>query len=498
MNIAVQSGLLGADAARFLSGKHRMLIGNKWVESQSGKKFDVFDPATGRRISSVPEAGKEDVDKAVTAARQALENGPWSRMLPTERGKLLWRLADLLEQHADEFAQIESVDNGKPVGEARAVDIGFGIEFLHYIAGWATKIAGSTVPFSSPGEWHAYTTREPIGVCGLIVPWNYPLLMAIWKVGPALAAGCTLVLKPAEQTPLSALRFGELVLEAGFPEGVFNVVTGDGKAGAALAEHPDVDKIAFTGSTEVGKLVVRAATGNLKKVTVELGGKSPQIVLPDADLSAAIPGTAMGIFFNMGQVCAAGSRIYAHKKVFDELVSGLADEAAKLKIGRGLEPGTNIGPLVSQEQLDRVSGFLDAGRRDGAEVVAGGERWGNEGYFIKPTVLANTNPQMSVVRDEIFGPVVCVMPYEDDDLDLIAREANNTIYGLAASIWTRDVSVAHKLARRIKAGTVWINTHGAMDVAMPFGGFKQSGWGRELGQHAVDAYTEVKSVTMRL
>lgn len=498
MNLVVPPGLLGAEAEAFLGKSHQMLIGGNWVDSQTGKTFDVFDPANGRKIASVPEAGAEDVDRAVAAAREAFDHGPWTKMNPTERSKLIWRLADLIDHHGDELAQIESMDNGKPVREARAVDVAFTVDLLRYMAGWCTKITGDVIPMSVPGDWHSYTLREPVGVCAQIVPWNFPLLMTAWKIAPALAAGCTIILKPAEQTPLSALRLGEIVQEAGFPEGVFNIVTGDGRTGAALVDHPDVDKVAFTGSTEVGKLIVKGSTGNLKKVSVELGGKSPQIVLPDADLEHTIAGTAAGIFFNAGQCCTAGSRIYAHKSVFDKLMAGLADEASKLKIGRGLLPDTNIGPVISQEQFDKVSGYLEAGKRDGAEVVAGGERWGDEGYFIKPTVFANTHEQMSVVREEIFGPVVCAMPYDDDDLERIAKDANNTQFGLGASIWTRDLSVAHKLARKIKAGTVWVNAHLTNDIALPFGGYKQSGWGREMGREAIDLYTQVKSVAVRL
>lgn len=498
MNIAVAPGLLGAEAAAFLRGKHQMLIDGKWVDSQSGKTFDVFDPADGQKITSVPEAGQADVDLAVAAAREAFDHGPWTRMTPTERSVIIWRLADLLDRHGDELSQIESVDNGKSASQARAVDVGFGVDLLRYMAGWCTKIGGDVIPMSVPGDWHAYTLREPVGVCAQIVPWNFPLLMAIWKIAPAFAAGCTVVLKPAEQTPLSAIRLGQIIQEAGFPDGVFNVVTGDGRVGAALVDHPDVDKVAFTGSTEVGKLIVKGSAGNLKKVSVELGGKSPQIVFPDADLDHTISGTASGIFFNSGQCCTAGSRIYAHKSIFDKLMAGLADEASKLKIGRGLLPDTDIGPVISQEQFDKVSGYLEAGKRDGAEVVTGGERWGTEGYFIKPTVFAHTNPQMSIVREEIFGPVVCAMPFDDDQLEAIALEANNTPFGLGASIWTRDAGIAHKLARKIKAGTVWVNAHLTNDVALPFGGFKQSGWGREMGREAIDLYTQVKSVAMRL
>jgi phenylacetaldehyde dehydrogenase len=361
------------------------------------------------------------------------------------------------------------------------------------MAGWATKINGETITVSAPGSWHAYTLREPVGVVGQIIPWNFPLMMAAWKIAPALAAGCTIVLKPAEQTPLTALRLGQLIQEAGFPDGVVNILTGFGEtAGAALAAHPDVDKVAFTGSTEVGKLIVQAAAGNLKKVSLELGGKSPAIVFPDADMDLAISGTSSAIFFNMGQCCTAGSRLYAHKRVFDQLMQGVADRAGQIRVGHGLDPQTQLGPLVSDEQFKRVTGYLDAGRQQGAKVVTGGSRVGDQGYFVQPTVLTETNPEMSVVREEIFGPVVCAIPFDDDDLDRIARTANDTSYGLAASIWTRDLGIAHKLARRIKAGTVWINTHNFGDPALPFGGYKQSGWGREMGYEAIELYTEVK------
>lgn len=482
----------------FLQRKHKLLIDGNWVEARSGKTFAVFDPANGEKIADVAEGGKEDVDRAVVAARKAFEEGPWPSMKPTERGKLVWRLADLIEANADELAQLESVDNGKPVGDARNVDIAFACELLRYMAGWSTKLTGESIPVSIPGDWHCYSIREPVGVVAQIIPWNFPLLMASWKIAPALAVGCTIILKPAEQTPLSAIRLGELALEAGFPPGVFNVLTGDGTVGAALAAHPDVDKVAFTGSTEVGRLIVKAAAGNLKKVSLELGGKSPVIVFADADLETTIHGTANGIFFNTGQCCTAGSRMLVHRKVFDKLMSGLASHAQTYKVGPGLDPASKIGPVVSQEQFDRVLGYLEAGKRDGAEVVTGGGRSGSEGYFIQPTVFANTNPQMSVVREEIFGPVACAMPFDDDDLGRIAAEANATPYGLGASIWTRDISVAHKLARRIKAGTVWINAHLPNDVALPFGGYKQSGWGREMGREALELYTDVKAVAASL
>jgi phenylacetaldehyde dehydrogenase len=499
MDVLTAHGRLGDAAKAFIGKPHKLLIGDAWVDARSGKRFAVFDPASGQQVATVAEGGVADIDAAVTAARAAFEDGPWPRMKPTERGKLVWKLADVLEAHADELAQIESLDNGKPITDARGVDLPFSCELLRYMAGWATKITGQSIPLSAPGDWHAYSIREPVGVVGQIIPWNFPLMMAVWKIAPALTAGCTIVLKPAEQTPLSAIRLGELIQEAGFPPGVVNIVTGDGEtAGAALAVHPDVDKVAFTGSTEVGKLIVKAAAGNLKKVSLELGGKSPAVVFADADLDVAIPGTANGIFFNMGQCCTAGSRLYAHRRVFDRLMAGLSDEASKLRIGPGLDPETRVGPLVSQEQFDRVTGFLAAGRAEGAEFVTGGARHGNEGYFVQPTVLANTTPTMSVVREEIFGPVVCAMPFDDEDLERIAREANATSYGLAASIWTRDIGVAHKLARRIKAGSVWINVHNFNDVALPFGGYKQSGWGREMGYEAIELYTETKAVAARL
>ena len=499
MDITANQGRLGAEAAAFLAGPHRLLIGGAWVEARSGKTFEVTDPATGQMIARVAEGDAADIALAVAAARRAFEEGPWPRMSPAERGKLLWRLADALEARRQEFAEIESLDNGKPIRDALAADLPGSYEIMRYMAGWATKLNGETIAISAPGDWHAYTLREPVGVVGQIIPWNFPLMMAAWKLAPALAAGCTIVLKVAEQTPLSALRLGQLIQEVGYPPGVVNIVTGFGEtAGAALAAHPDVDKVAFTGSTEVGKLIVKAAAGNLKKVSLELGGKSPAIVFPDADMDVAVPGTASAIFFNMGQCCTAGSRLYAHKAVFDRVVSGVASLATKIKVGPGLDPETQMGPLVSDEQFRRVTGYLDAGRQEGARVATGGERVGNAGYFVAPTILTDTRPAMAVVREEIFGPVVCAMPFDDADLDRIAREANATEYGLAASIWTRDLGIAHKLARRIKAGTVWINTHNSGDPALPFGGYKQSGWGREMGREALELYTEVKAVQARL
>jgi phenylacetaldehyde dehydrogenase len=499
MSIHIQKPEISADLRAFLAKPKKLLIDGQWVDARSGKTFAVEDPATQETITHVAEGDAADVDLAVAAARRAFEGGAWTKMLPAERASLVWKLADLLEKHADELAQLEALDNGKPVTAARSADVAGSIAMFRYMSGWATRLTGETIPVSSPGAWHAYTLREPVGVVGQIIPWNFPLMMAAWKLAPALSVGCTIVLKPAEQTPLAAIRLGELVQEAGFPDGVVNIVTGFGEtAGAAIASHPDVDKVAFTGSTEVGKLIVKAAAGNLKRVSLELGGKSPQIVFPDAKLDHTIAGTASAIFYNMGQCCTAGSRLFAHKKVFDQVVEGLTSEAAKLKIGHGLDPETTMGPLVSAEQHQRVTGFLQSGREEGAEFVTGGNVVGNRGYFVEPTVLARTNRDMKVVREEIFGPVVCVQPFEEDDLEAIATFANDTEYGLSASIWTQDLRRAHGLARKIKAGTVWVNTHNWGDAAFPFGGYKQSGWGREMGKEVLEHYTETKAVGVRL
>jgi phenylacetaldehyde dehydrogenase len=490
---------LGKAARGFVEKHPQLLIGGKLVAAASGKTFAVYNPATGAIVAHVPEADREDVDRAVRAARRAFDQGPWSRLKPAERSRLLWRLADLIEANTEEFAQLESLDNGKPVSVARVADVPLAVDIFRYMGGWATKLTGTTIPLSAPGNYLSYTLREPVGVVGQIIPWNFPLLMAAWKLAPALASGCTVVLKAAEQTPLSALRLAELVVEAGFPPGAVNILAGFGEtAGAALAEHDLVDKVAFTGSTEVGKLIVKAAAGNLKKVSLELGGKSPAIVFPDADIESAIPGTASAIFFNHGQCCCAGSRLYAHKKVFDKVVSGVAAIAENIKIGPGLDPATEMGPLVSDEQFARVRGYIDSGRQEGAEIVTGGRQVGNEGYFVAPTVIANTTPEMKVVREEIFGPVVCAQPFDDADIDRIVKEANNTTYGLAASVWTRDGSLGHRVAHRIRSGTVWINCHNVFDSALPFGGYKQSGWGREMGLEVFNNYTEVKAITTAL
>ena len=436
---------------------------------------------------------------AVAAARRAFDERRWARVSPSERGRILWRIADLIERDLEQLAELESIDNGKPYAVARVADLPLAVDIFRYMGGWATKITGSTLPLSLPGEYLSYTVREPVGVVAQIIPWNFPLLMAAWKIAPALAAGCTIVLKAAEQTPLTALRLAELIVEAGVPAGVVNILTGFGEtAGAALAAHPDVDKVAFTGSTEVGKLIVQAAAGNLKKVSLELGGKSPAIILPDADLDLAIAGAASAIFFNHGQCCCAGSRLYAHKSVYEKVVAGVADIAGKIKVGAGLDPATEMGPLVSDEQFARVTGYIEDGRQSGAKITVGGSRVGNLGYFVQPTVMENTTPNMKVVREEIFGPVVCTTPFADDDLDAIAKQANDTIYGLAASIWTRNGGTAHKLASRIRSGTVWINCHNVFDASLPFGGYKQSGWGREMGEEVFHNYTEIKAVTAAL
>ncbi len=495
--IALNSRLRHANG--FLGRKAGMLIDGKMVQAASGKSFPVYNPATGTVIANVPEGDKADVDLAVAAARRAFDDGVWAKFGPSGRGKMLWKLADLLERDLEEFAELESIDNGKPYAVARVADLPLAVDMFRYMAGWATKISGTQLPLSLPGEYLSYTVREPVGVVGQIIPWNFPLLMAAWKLAPALAAGCTVVLKAAEQTPMTALRLGELIQEAGFPPGVVNILTGFGEtAGAALAAHPDVDKVAFTGSTEVGKLIVQAATGNLKKVSLELGGKSPAIILPDADLDIAIAGAANAIFFNHGQCCCAGSRLYAHKSIYDKVVGGVADIAGKIKVGPGLDPSTEMGPLVSDEQFTRVTGFIEDGRREGAHIATGGNRVGNLGYFVAPTVLEKTTPDMKVIREEIFGPVVCATPFDDNDLDVIAKRANDTIYGLAASVWTKNGGTAHKLASRIRSGTVWINCHNVFDASLPFGGYKQSGWGREMGAEVLHNYTEVKAVTMAL
>src|SRR5271169_3656666 len=501
MGIAVSQIQIDSHASDFISKPRKMLIDGKWVTAVSGKTFPTYNPATGEVLAQIAEGDRQDIDLAVKAARKAFDSGPWSRMTASDRGKLVWKLADLLEEHIEEFATLETLDNGKPLTVARAADVPLAVDMFRYMAGWATKLEGTTIPISVPytpgANYHAYTLREPVGVIGQIIPWNFPLLMAAWKLAPALAAGCCVVLKPAEQTPLSALRLGELIVEAGFPDGVVNVVPGYGEtAGAALAAHDQVDKIAFTRSTEVGKLILHAAAGNLKKVSLELGGKSPNIVFDDADIPSVVPAAASAIFFNHGQCCCAGSRLYVEEKSFDKVVEGVAGEASKIRVRPGFDPDSDLGPLVSEEQLNRVCGYLESGAKEGAKAVTGGSRQGTTGYFVQPTVLVNTNPKMKVVQEEIFGPVVTAIPFSDPS-EIVAT-ANDSIYGLAAGIWTRDVKKAHQMASKIKAGTVWINCYNIFDASLPFGGYKQSGWGREMGHEVLEHYTEVKSVCSAL
>ncbi|MBA14747.1 MAG: betaine-aldehyde dehydrogenase [Sphingomonas sp.] len=485
-------------AEAFAAGEHKLFIGGRWTAPQDGRSFATYNPATGGKLADIAEAGRADVDAAVAAARGAMENPEWRDMKPAMRARLINRLADALEANIDEFAALETLNNGMPVGDARYFHIPHAIEVLRYNAGWATKLNGETIALSGMGDWHAYTLRQPVGVVAQIVPWNAPLAMAASKIAPALAAGCAVILKPAEETPLTALRLAHLIEEIGFPAGVFNLLTGDGETtGAGLTEHPGVDKVTFTGSTEVGRLILRAAGGNFKRVTLELGGKTPVIVLPDADPTRAIEGAARAIFTNAGQVCNAGSRLFVHEQLFDQVVEGVARIADNMKLGSGLESDTQMGPLISKAQRDRVTGYVRSGLDDGATQRSGTRAVSEDGYFVAPTVLTGTGPEMAVRREEIFGPVLCAMSFADSDLDRIAAEANASDYGLGAVVWTNNLSAAHKLARSLKAGTVRVNG-GGLDPALPFGGFKQSGWGRENGREGIEAYTETKAVAIAL
>jgi acyl-CoA reductase-like NAD-dependent aldehyde dehydrogenase len=502
MNAPFTPAALDKVRADLAAAPRQLFIDGKFVPAASGETFEVVDPATGQVFAHAAAGDKADIDLAVQAARRALD-GAWGKHHPGQRTRLMLKLADLIEQNGEELALLESLDNGMPIMMAKFAAVMGAVEQLRYNAGWATKITGETINPSWPGEYHTFTLREPVGVVGAIVPWNFPFVMAVAKIAPALAAGCAIVLKPAEQTPLTAVKLAELIAEAGFPDGTVNVVTGFGKtAGAAIVDHPGVDKISFTGSTVTGRAILHAATGNLKRVTLELGGKSPTVIFPDADLEKAIPSAAMGIFGNAGQVCAAGSRLFVHESIFDQVVEGVSRMAGSLKVGAGLAPGTQMGPLVSQTQLERVLGYIESGASEGATVGIGGARLEGEGYggyFVQPTVLTGTVSGMKVVEEEIFGPVLCTMKFGDDDIDTIAASANKSDYGLAASIWTKDMSSGLKLAKRLKAGTIRINGGGAgVDPAVPLGGFKQSGWGRENGRMGVEAYTEVKAVTVAL
>jgi len=489
--------MIAATKAQIKPGK--LLIGGQWTDG-AGKPFDTVNPATGEVLTQIASASAADVDRAVAAARQAFEatgKGTWRALSASERGRLLWRIADLLEKNIDEISELETLDNGKPIFESRYVDMPMVIDVFRYYAGWATKLHGETVPTFDNA--FTYTLREPVGVVGAIVAWNFPLLLASWKLGPALACGNTVVIKPAEQTPLSLLRFAEIAQEAGLPAGVLNVVTGGPETGKTLVGHPGVDKVAFTGSTAVGKEIMRSAADSLKRVTLELGGKSPNIVFADSDLDAAVKGAINGIFYGKGEVCCAGSRLFVESKVRDEFTAKVVERAKKMQPGDPLDPKTRLGAIVSQEQMNTVLGYIEAGKKEGAQLLTGGNRatvGDGRGFFLEPTVFGGARNDMKIAQEEIFGPVLTVLDF--DDVDQVAAAANNNPYGLAAAIWTRDIKKAHALSKRLRAGTVWINTYGLMDAALPFGGYKQSGFGRELGAHAIEHYTELKTVWLSL
>jgi len=496
---AIEGAARGAKQSAVLeflkSSPKKLLIGGKWVAAKSGKTFETINPANEEVLALVAEGDKADVDEAVKAARKAFDDGKWPSLNPHQRARALFAIADQIDKHADELAELESLDNGKALTQARAIDVNAAAETFRYYAGWVTKIYGETNP-SDPSMFN-YTLREPIGVCGQIIPWNFPLLMAAWKIAPALACGNTVILKPAEQTPLTAIRLGELLIEAGLPDGVVNIITGFGPgAGSTIAEHPDIDKVAFTGSAEVGRIILKASAGNLKRVSLELGGKSPNIVFPDADMEQAVPNAMMGVFYNSGQVCAAGTRIFVQKGIYDKFADNLTKFTESMTMGDPLNPKTKMGPLVSKEQFERVKNYLDIGKGEGAKVSTGGAAADGKGYFVQPTIFLDVNNDMKIAREEIFGPVAAVIPFKDEN-DVVLQ-SNDSTYGLAAAVWTRDVSRAHKVARALKSGTVWINTYGMVDPISPFGGYKESGFGRELGKYAIDLYTQVKSVYMKL
>ncbi len=487
------SGLIGRLQKLFIHGQ--------WQDGSSGESIPVYDPSNGRQISQLVSANAADVGQAVESAKKCFHSAEWAKMKPTERQRLLLRLADLIAEHADELAELESIDNGKPVMAARQADLNNAIEFVRYMAGWATKISGQTLDVSVPrlkdGEFFAYTKPQPVGVVAAIVPWNFPLVMALWKVAPALATGCTVVLKPAEQSSLTALRLAELVVQAGYPDGVLNVITGFGHiAGDALINHRDIDKISFTGSVPTGKVIGRAAVEGMKRFTLELGGKSPMIIMPDISVEQAVQGAAMGIFYNQGQVCTAASRLYVHRSKYAEVVEGIATMAAQMPIGPGFEPSTQIGPLISESHANKVAGYVDIGQQEGAELLTGGQRLDCPGYYVSPAVLANTNNQMRVVKEEIFGPVLSVMPF--DSTDEVIALANDSEFGLAASVWTKDLTTAHRVTESVQAGISWVNCHNVLDPNLPFGGVGFSGIGRELGAASIEAYFEPRSVMMRL